>query len=193
MNPLAESFKWCEVKQEPYKHVYIQNVFPWHVYWDVVSKMPKEYTDKSYDNRMMADVSPYTAAAMFDKRFQATVMERFEMVGDYKPYMRWVRDTPDYQIKPHTDIKKKALTLLFYLPTDLSAQDYGTSIYVPKEKGFTSDGTKRFEFDLFDKVFTAPYVPNSVFGFKRSDNSFHGVERKGSGVRNVLLYNLVTC
>jgi hypothetical protein len=116
--------------------------------------------------------------------------------GNYFPFIRFVRDTADYSIKVHTDIKKKAITLLFYLPHDLSTLNYGTSVYVPKDQGsvpFESDGTRRFEFELFEKVYTAPFMPNSVFGFKRANNSFHGVERQGSGIRNVLLYNLMAC
>jgi hypothetical protein len=190
-NPLVESFKWAEVREDPYKHLYIQNVFPWSLYWPLYRQIPEVYTDKSYENRMMCDVSNPIVQMLFTEEFKRVVMEKFEMSGNYTPYMRWVRDTPEYRIKPHTDIKKKAVTLLFYMPGDMSVRDYGTSVYVPKEKGFTSDGTRRFEFEHFEKVYTAPFVPNSVFGFKRADNSFHGVEQKGLGVRNVLLYNLL--
>jgi hypothetical protein len=190
---VTSAFQTAFIQKEPFTHVYIQNVFPWDFYANLVQTLPGEYTDKSYENRMMCEVSNPALKWMLGESFKQTIQERMGLEGNYLPYIRFVRDTADYSIKVHTDIKKKAITLLFYLPGDLSTLNYGTSVYVPKEQGFTSDGTKRFEFELFEKVYTAPFMPNSVFGFKRANNSFHGVERQGSGIRNVLLYNLMQC
>jgi hypothetical protein len=41
-------------------------------------------------------------------------------------------------------------------------------------------------------VATAPYLPNSLFGFVRTDNAFHGVEPviDLDARRDLLLYNL---
>jgi hypothetical protein len=188
---VTSAFNTAFIQKEPFTHVYIQNVFPWDFYANLVQTLPGEYTDKSYENRMMCEVSNPALKWMLGDAFKQTIQSRMGLEGNYYPYIRFVRDTADYSIKVHTDIKKKAITLLFYLPGDLSTLNYGTSVYVPKEKGFESDGTKRFEFELFEKVYTAPFMPNSVFGFKRANNSFHGVERQGSGIRNVLLYNLM--
>ena len=190
---VTSAFATAPIQQKPFTHLFIQNVFPWDFYANIVQSLPQPetYTDKSYENRMMCEVTNPGLAWLAKDEFKHLIMNRMGLEGNFRPYIRYVRDTADYSIKVHTDIKRKAITLLFYLPHDLSTLNYGTSVYVPKEKGFTSDGGKRFEFDLFDKVYTAPFMPNSVFGFKRADNSFHGVERQGSGVRNVLLYNLM--
>jgi hypothetical protein len=45
----------------------------------------------------------------------------------------------------------------------------------PKTVGFEVGAVnKQFKFDDFDEVFRAPYRKNLVFGFRKTDNSFHG-------------------
>jgi hypothetical protein len=85
-------------------------------------------------------------------------------------------DKTNYALGPHTDHPMRTVTCLFYLPSDDSLSHMGTSVYVPKDRSFTSDGLFHHEFKDFDKIYTAPFKPNSLFGFVRTDNSFHGVE-----------------
>jgi len=87
-----------------------------------------------------------------------------------------VQDYTKYSLGPHTDAPKKALTFLFYLPADASQPHLGTSIYVPKDPHFVCAGGPHYPFDLFRRVFTMPYLPNSLFAFVKTNNSFHGVE-----------------
>lgn len=83
-------------------------------------------------------------------------------------------DRENYAIPPHTDSSAKMLTMLFYLPADDSRADLGTSIYVPKDRGFRSEHPRQYPFEDFDTVATFPYVPNSCLAFLKTDNSFHG-------------------
>jgi len=105
---------------------------------------------------------------------------------------RFVRDMTDYSIKPHTDTPKKLVSLLFYLPADARLQALGTSVYVPKDKTLRCDGKKRHPFEQFNKVMTAGFLPNSLFGFLKTDQAFHGVEviKQPEIERNLLLYNI---
>ena len=105
---------------------------------------------------------------------------------------RFVRDITDYSIQPHTDTPTKLVSLLFYLPSDESMRSLGTSVYVPKDPTFTSDGRLRHPFEQFRKVMTAGFLPNSLFGFLKTDQAFHGVDViKAEAVeRNLLLYNI---
>jgi len=103
-----------------------------------------------------------------------------------------VKDLDGYQIGPHTDLKSRAISIMFYLPADNRHERHGTSLYIPRDPSFRSDGSRHFEFDAFEKVATMPYKANAMFGFPRTTASFHGVEpiREAGIERDVLLYIL---
>jgi hypothetical protein len=103
-----------------------------------------------------------------------------------------VRDAENYALGPHTDSPSKVLAFLFYLPEHDSQPQFGTSIYVPKDRTFTCAGGPHYPFDRFDRMLTMPYLPNTLFGFLKTQNSFHGVEPiKEEGIqRNLLLYDV---
>ena len=87
-----------------------------------------------------------------------------------------VQDITKYSLGPHTDSPRKVITMLFYLPKDPSQSHLGTSIYLPRDPGFTCPGGPHHDFDKFVRVHTMPFLPNSLFVFFKTDNSFHGVE-----------------
>jgi hypothetical protein len=103
-----------------------------------------------------------------------------------------VNDRTGYRLGPHTDSPTKVVSLLFYLPADERFAQHGTSIYLPKDPGFTCEGGPHYDFGGFDRLVTMPFVPNSVLGFAKSDHSFHGVELiVEPGVQRwLLLYDL---
>jgi len=99
-----------------------------------------------------------------------------------------VQDYTRYALGPHTDAPQKVLTFLFYLPADESQSHLGTSIYVPKDPRFACAGGPHYSFDLFRRVVTMPYIPNTLFAFVKTNNSFHGVEPvTGADARRDLL------
>jgi hypothetical protein len=53
-------------------------------------------------------------------------------------------------------------------------------------------GNSHLPFEAFKKVITMPFKPNSLFGFLRTDGSFHGVDQihDEGVVRDLLLYNI---
>jgi hypothetical protein len=103
-----------------------------------------------------------------------------------------VLDRSTYALRPHTDITEKVLSFLFYFPADDAMAHLGTSIYASKEPGFTCDGAVHHPFERFHLVKTMPYVPNALFAFVRTRDSFHGVEAiKETDVRrDLLLYDV---
>ncbi len=86
-----------------------------------------------------------------------------------------MKDRAGYKLGPHTDSVDRVLSLLFYLPRDLSLVNEGTALYVPNDKSFTCAGGPHHGFDGFTEVTRIPFKPNSLVGFVASDTSFHGV------------------
>lgn len=87
-----------------------------------------------------------------------------------------VRHRAGYFLQPHSDAHQKIAAFLLYLAPDESALHLGTSLYRPKDRDFSCPDSKCYPFEDFVRVKTAPYKPNSLLAFLRSDISFHGVE-----------------
>ena len=127
-------------------------------------------------------------------KFSPFIKQRFGTDANVRFYDEalLVQDTTEYKLGPHTDAPRKVLTLLFYLPPDTSQAHLGTSIYLPKDRDFRCPGGPHHPHEQFDRVWTVPFVPNSLFVFFKNDVSFHGVEPvKDAGVRRwLLLYDI---
>src|ERR1044072_9077428 len=87
-----------------------------------------------------------------------------------------IRHRPGYFLGPHSDLHTKLVVLLVYLAPGESNAHLGTSLYRPKDPGFTCPNSTHYPFEDFTRVKTAPYKPNSLLAFFRSDVSFHGLE-----------------
>jgi hypothetical protein len=111
-------------------------------------------------------------------KFQPFIQQRFR--NGPMPQMHnealLVEDITKYSLGPHTDAPRKVITMLFYLPKDTSQSHLGTSIYLPKDGSFTCPGGPHYGFEKFVRLHTMPFLPNSLFVFVKTDNSFHGVE-----------------
>lgn len=189
----------ADVKHAPYQHVYLTRAFPQQYYDLMLEELPPDeaYTDRTFENRAMVQT---IALGSFWKDLTVwltnrdvilTILDTFSLKpATLKVDVRLVRDSVGYKIKPHTDIKSKLLSLLFYLAPDEQHANGGTTIMVPKDRSFTSDGLSRYPFEDFEPVYTAPFMPNTMLGFPRSNVSFHGVEPTRIPKRDVLLLNL---
>jgi hypothetical protein len=89
---------------------------------------------------------------------------------------QFIRHRAGYFLGPHSDLYTKLVVLLLYLAPDTSVERLGTSLYRPKAEGFSCPDSKHYPFEDFIRVKTAPYKPNSLLAFVRSDTSFHGLE-----------------
>jgi hypothetical protein len=123
-------------------------------------------------------LGPELARAVLDS-FAEPLGERF---GPKKSWpavsveAQLIRHRAGYFLGPHTDLHTKLVVLLVYLAKDESAKHLGTSLYLPKDPGFSCPNSIHYPFQDFVRVKTVPFMPNSLLGFVRSDVSFHGVE-----------------
>src|SRR5262245_56546141 len=136
---------------------------------------------QAFGQLMIAKFAPYLQHRFADLRTQRFADE-----------IMVVRDHTRYSLGPHTDAKNKVLSFLFYLPPDASMTHLGTSLYVPKEPGFTCEGGPHYEFERFRRMQTMEYRPNTLFAFMKTPESFHGVEpiAQPDVVRDLLLYDI---
>jgi hypothetical protein len=127
------------------------------------------------------------------RKFSAGIEQRFgpREPGLYNEALL-VDDRVRYSLGPHSDSPTKVITVLFYLPADASRAHLGTSIYAPRQPGFRCAGGPHYPFEQFERIVTMPYVPNTMFAFLKTDNSFHGVEpvRDEDYRRHLLLYDI---
>lgn len=216
---LLYALRNATVKPWPFPHFYVQDVFPLPEYFEIIEYLAVkgDYSlSGSFKNRSFAEDSHLPGLDFMHSRefmrailgiFAPQAKQRFagrnaELTMD----LRLVRDGKGYQIGPHTDARWKVVSLLFYLPPigidewhtgshlsdkTLQLAQYGTSIYLPKDRNFTCEGGPHHKFDGFERIWTAPYLPNSCFGFWKTNQSFHGVEPVDVEFdRDVLLFNL---
>lgn len=88
-----------------------------------------------------------------------------------------VEDHTRYAIRPHTDARHRLVSTLFYCPADAAQAHLGTSVYVPRNERIPQVISRQHHAtENFVKVATMPFIPNSLFGFVVSPNSWHGVE-----------------
>jgi hypothetical protein len=83
-------------------------------------------------------------------------------------------DVGGYQIQPHTDAPHKLATYLLYCSEDPSLASEGTSLFEPLDPAKTCWTGRQWPFDDFSEVHTATYGSNRLFGFRKTDRSFHG-------------------
>ena len=109
-----------------------------------------------------------------------------ELVDSHLPitrsYIHLALDTKGYEIRPHTDIAKKIVTALFYLPEpgDDSALPYGTTVLAEREDASHLDP---HDWDRYDAVCTTRFAPNTMLTFRVGEHSWHGVKPVTTPVR----------
>lgn len=127
-------------------------------------------------------------------KFEPFLKQRFGDLASVEFYNEalLIQDWTTYSLGPHTDTPRKVLSFLFYLPAGDSLAHLGTSIYVPKQPEFQCPGVAHHPFEMFNRMVTMSYLPNSLFAFVKTQNSFHGVEpiTEGSVRRDLLLYDV---
>lgn len=123
-------------------------------------------------------LSPQLAQAFlesFAEPLRARIGER-EAWPEVSVEAQFIRHRAGYFLGPHSDLYTKLVVVLLYLAPDGRGERLGTSLYRPKQAGFSCPDSKHYPFADFIRVKTAPYRPNSLLAFVRSDISFHGLE-----------------
>lgn len=111
-------------------------------------------------------------------QFRKNLIEKSQRNGRVRISARTVlaRDYAHFALGPHTDSAKKFVTAIFYLSRDNRLEQFGTSIYAPKQPGYVEWTSIHHPHADFNLLRTFPNRPNSLFVFMKTENSFHGVE-----------------
>lgn len=154
--------------------------FPEEFYPVVIERLPRDdcYQELPHEDAMRADGTSTRTALLLDKLAPpfwrelssvlcgAEVEDIFRAAlgfdGQARAVARLLRDFSGYRIAPHPDSSKKACTVQFYLPSTAAQFDLGTSFY---SRG--ADGA-------FTEAHKLPFLPNTGYGFKVTDGSWHG-------------------
>lgn len=92
----------------------------------------------------------------FKRKFRRALEQRFgkpvDKIGVY-PIPILLRDQPGYRIGIHSDVKKKAITVQFYLPSDTSQRHIGT-IFHESNRGAGAEKTTQM-----------PFLPSTGYAF----------------------------
>ena len=194
------------VDVDPFPHFYLENVFPDDYYKALLRNLPStdvydnlyEVTDLKLDHfrhRNQRDMDAGWTVRLppglqsfwnsFNKWFLGAdlaqaVLNSFRSQRSSWPEVsvesQFIRHRAGYFLGPHSDLHTKLVVLLIYLAPNYSAPHLGTSLYRPKDPAFSCHDSKHYPFEDFIRVKTAPYKPNSLLAFMRSDISFHGLE-----------------
>ena len=208
----------ARVELDPFPHYCLDHDFPDDYYQSLMHHLPAsdvyenlyEVTDLKLDHfrhrdqrdmndgwteRLPPDLKPFWDSFndwFMGPQFARAVLESFTSQRSRWPEVsvesQFIRHRPGYYLGPHSDLYTKLVVLLIYLAPDLTAEHLGTSLYRPKDPSFTCPDSKHYEFEDFIRVKTAPYRPNSLLAFMRSDVSFHGLEPLSTAGRDVIQY-----
>lgn len=195
----------AKVEADPFPHYFLEHVFPEDYYRELLRHLPSsdvydnlyEVTDlkldhfRHRDQRNMdqgwTDTLPEPQKTFWDsfnqwflgEELAQAVLESFGERESWPPVSvesQFIRHRAGYFLGPHSDLHTKLVVLLLYLAPDNGAEHLGTSLYRPKQDGFTCPDSKHYAFEDFIRVKMAPYRANSLLAFVRSDISFHGLE-----------------
>jgi hypothetical protein len=200
---LIDRIRGAPVDPRPSGNFYVEDVFPQAVYAEILARLPAhdrydfiEHPDAILPDgtktRKLLDLAPHTftrldeadrafwrdlTAILVSEPLQQAILEKFadrigERFGAHRPPLVTVpilyRDFPGYRIGVHTDAPYKVATMQFYFPRDNSQLHLGTSFYFK-----TAEGFRKYKTNVFK--------PNSAYGFVRTEESWHGVERMAMG------------
>jgi hypothetical protein len=214
---LVSCLKAAPCAVEPFPHFYASSAFPTDFYAAILDHLPKneEFTSggKTWFGLDLEE-SGFThlssAKAAFWRDFTSWLLgESFlrSMLTLVYPYLEdrfadrnatfvssasLARSMAGHVLGPHTDMKHRVMTLLFYLPKEDSTPLPGTSIYKPRVKDFSCSGGPHYGFENFQKTATINFQTNTVFGFVKTARSFHGVEpwSEPQYIRDTLQYEI---
>lgn len=185
---VVSAIEKAELIQEPFPHFVVQDVFPKTYFENIPGGTYRKIANvrplKGYPQRYVSDKK---FPAVQSPRIRQAMLDKFGVTDKgFKDETLLIKDKKGYAIGPHTDSPARVLSAIVYLGT---GKGLGTSLYVPKEEGFTCKGGPHHKFEDFKKVKTVPYEANTAFVFLKTTNSFHGVEPT-SREREVLLYDI---
>ncbi|HJP67730.1 MAG TPA: hypothetical protein VJ846_02420 [Sphingomicrobium sp.] len=123
-----------------------------YLYPELIQRLPEEQS-RAWMRVSEALCSPVLELA-FKRKFRRALEERFgksvEEIGTY-PVPILLRDQPGYRIGIHSDVKRKAITVQFYLPEDDTQEHLGTLFHDRNDGSGTAT--------------QMPFLPSSGYAF----------------------------
>jgi len=206
------------IQLAPFPHIYVEDVFPTGYYMDLLratrssqlenlkksGRVGSGYPEERFSANMVDLVKQdgvkefwaETAKWFIGGDLARTFMTVFkQQIGERHKGKKFVNDSlliedeTEYKLGPHTDAPHKVISALFYLAESTYHPYLGTSLYEPLDPSFICEGGPHYDFDKFKLTKTMAYMPNTLFAFVKTNNSFHGVEPTVYP-RKVLLFNL---
>ena len=199
---VLERIKSASVHDQPFPYFIIDKVFPQEAYLDLLSNIPDDEEFVSSDecrfglelnadglarlekkkrehwqglcDWLLTDKFMLDVATLFYPHLKMRFFGKEEIA--LKSSASLGRTKTGFILGPHTDLPHRVITLLFYLPETDNYSEAGTSVYKSRDPEFKCVGGPHHDFENFQKLMTMNYLPNTVFGFFKSDESFHGVE-----------------
>ena len=182
----------AHIFEEPYPHILIENVFPVDFYKKLLDNIPHidDFTPKpKYPGKETLTLENLEPLDDTKKDFWVTInnwlksddfanflLNKFSIKKTGKSNFFLHKDLSNYEVTPHTDVKSKLVTYLFYLPKDDSLREMGTIMLIPKNGKIQHDRTQHQRWEDFDIVKQVEYLPNSFLAFTPNDNSYHAVK-----------------
>ena len=218
MNDLIEHFdrviSSATLNQDPFPHLEVANIFPDDFYNSIITNtIPSDCLQTLQELKRTGYSQPRKVLNISEKitilpdgmrpfwqsfyrviidQFKPIIAKKFSVNTQYlHDDVLYVRDAENYSLGPHTDSTKKVLTCLFYIPADGFNSDLGTSIYKPLKSNFVCEGGPHHDRKYFQLIKTSKYLPNTMFAFKKTNNSFHGVEQINRQIdRDLIIYDV---
>ena len=199
---IIERINSATVHLQPFPHFVIDKVFPEDAYLDLLDNLPDDDEFVSPDEcrfglglnaegfvrlgKRKRNYWESLSSWLLSEKFMLSVSSIFyshlklRFFGSEEVQLKSSaslgRSKTGFLLGPHTDLPHRVITLVFYLPKTKTHLESGTSIYKSRDPDFKCVGGPHHEFSNFYKVSTMKYLPNTVFGFFKTDQSFHGVE-----------------
>jgi hypothetical protein len=191
---LCAAFRAARRSEEPYKHFYVDGLFPTDVAQQLndlplaapslegLSGRRELHNDsRSYfdaENMRRFPVMRAIASALQSSTVVSTIAATFEAPIDGALLrLEYALDIDGFWLEPHTDLGVKKFTCLVYLSDGPGHAELGTDIYAAPDEHWGR----------------SPFIPNSAMIFVPSDRTWHGFERRSiAGVRRSMILNYVT-
>lgn len=194
---LAAAIGACDVREQPFAHAVIDDVFPRELYDAMLHHWPSRRALRRgqfgrRELRVPDEVDGFWRNLYFDllstmvtraavARFAGHVRRGVDSEALTLRECTLVQDGFGYSIPPHSDAPhKKVLTLIFDLPRSADQRGLGTCVMRPRrinmlpavEEGYRWQSWKDFE--IVERI---EFLPNRLFVFAVNDRSFHAVPR----------------
>jgi hypothetical protein len=149
-NDLVAAVERSTLRQHPFDYVYMEDVFDPATYRTMLAEFPDRslFHELIHRDAMRADGSstrlrlylypellahlPRSQREVWTPIAQALCSPDLERIRLY-PIPILLRDQPGYRIDIHADVPTKAITVQFYLPSDLSQRHIGTIFHEGRE------------------------------------------------------------